>query len=126
MLKIDSFKLSIAIALVALGCLVQIPVDAGEQRSHTWHRTLSRCDHTWQSDRIRQSSRKRMQMYDRAVHELHQGHAVPPRQTQIARFSGIRNLPTLPQLAATAALDAGTIRPRRRGSHPGHPDQCRR
>ena len=102
MLKIDLFKLSIAIA-VALGCL-SIPVTLA-QTSNTnqnsqnlqWNETaLTSADSLTESG-IQPDA---LQIYDRAVHELHQGHAV------LAETDANRALQKDPKFADAAALAA--------------------
>jgi tetratricopeptide (TPR) repeat protein len=89
MLKIDQFKLSIAIA-VALGCL-SIPIALAQDAAAPTH-----------SDSLIESGIQpdALQMYGRAVHELHQGHAV------VAEADANRALQRDPKFADAAALAA--------------------
>lgn len=101
MLKIDPFKLSIAVA-VALGCL-SIPVAlAQNQNAHA--DTSSQFDASAPSnaDNLTESGIQpdALQMYQRAVYALHQGHAV------IAETEANRALQRDPKFADAAALAA--------------------
>jgi len=101
MLKIDPFKLSIAVA-VALGCL-SIPVAlAQNQNAHA--DTSSQFDASAPSnaDTLTEAGIQpdALQMYQRAAHELHQGHAV------IAEADANRALQRDPKFADAAALAA--------------------
>lgn len=89
MLKIDPFKLSIAIA-VALGCL-SIPVALAQEATAPTH-----------ADSLIESGiqPEALQIYDRAVHEMHLGHAV------IAEADANRALQRDPKFADAAALAA--------------------
>jgi tetratricopeptide (TPR) repeat protein len=89
MLKIDLVKLSLAIA-VALGCL-SIPVALAQDATAPTHAD-SLIESGIQPDAL--------QIYDRAVHELHQGHAV------IAEADANRALQRDPKFADAAALAA--------------------
>ena len=89
MLKIDSFKLSIAIA-VALGSL-SVSVALAQDATAPTH-----------ADNLTESAIQpdALQMYDRAVHQLHQGHAV------LAEADANRALRRDPKFADAAAVAA--------------------
>ncbi|MGA9958079.1 MAG: hypothetical protein WBQ06_07330, partial [Acidobacteriaceae bacterium] len=102
MLKIDPFKLSIVIA-VTLGCL-SIPVTLAQtsntnqnSQSLQWDETASASAESLTESGIQPDA---LQMYDRAVHELHQGHAV------LAETDANRALQKDPKFADAAALAA--------------------
>ena len=106
MLKIDPFRLSIAIA-VALGCL-SLPVSAGANQQHEsefdsiqWNETaLTNADSLTESG-IQPDA---LQIYDRAVHELHQGHAVLAEADANRALQQDAKFADAAALAATAAL----------------------
>lgn len=91
MLKIDPFKLSIAVSLV-IGCL-SIPVALAQR---------SQFDTSIPAGNLTESGilPDALQLYDRAVHQLHQGHAV------LAEADANRALQRDPKFADAAALAA--------------------
>ena len=101
MLKIDPFKLSIAVA-VALGCL-SVPVTLAQSQNANAEVT-SQFDASTptNAENLTESGIQpdALQIYDRAVHELHHGHAV------IAEADANRALQRDPKFADAAALAA--------------------
>ncbi len=107
MLKMDSFKLSIAVA-VALGCL-SVPVTlAQSQVSNVNPNTSSQfyASTPTNADNLTESGIQpdALQMYHRAVRALHQGYAVPAEQDANRALQIDRNFADAAALAATAAL----------------------
>ncbi|MGB8477249.1 MAG: hypothetical protein WCE63_00230 [Acidobacteriaceae bacterium] len=101
MLKIDPFKLSIAVA-VALACL-SIPVAlAQNQNANADTAPQFSASTPSNADNLTESGIQpdALHIYDRAVHELHQGHAV------IAEADANRALRRDPKFADAAALAA--------------------
>jgi tetratricopeptide (TPR) repeat protein len=102
MMKIDPFKLSIAAAL-AFGCL-SIPVALAQSSGANEKAQSSQFDASipTDADNLTESGIQSdaLQIYDRAVRELHQGHAV------IAEADANRALQTDPKFADAAALAA--------------------
>ena len=97
MLKIDPFRLSIAIA-VALGCLSLPPALA--QNSQFDASIPTNADSLTESG-IQPAA---LQLYDRAVHELHQGHAVLAEADANRALQQDATFADAAALAATAAL----------------------
>ena len=95
MLKVDPFKFSIAVAVV-FGCLF-IPVAVAQ--------TLQ-FDASIPADNLTESGIQpdALQLYDRAVHELHQGHAVPAEADANRALQRDPKFADAAALAATAAL----------------------
>ena len=93
MLRMDPFKLSIAIA-VALGCL-SIPIALAQEATAPTN-----------ADNLIESGIKpdALQIYDRAVHELHQGHAVAAEADANRALQRDPKFADAAALAATAAL----------------------
>lgn len=107
MLKIDGFKIGIAVVL-AFGCLSIPQVLAQSAGSNANAENSSQVDAPTllNANGLTESAiqPEAMQMYDRAVRELHQGHAAVAEKEAIRAFQIDRKFADASALAATAAL----------------------
>jgi len=123
MLRTDPFKLSIAVAL-AFGCL-SIPVALALSQAPNQNAQTSQFDASapTNAENLTEPGIQpdALQMYGRAVHELHQGHAVAAEADANRALQQDPKFADAAALAATASLMQQQFQTRRCRSHPGHP-----